>query len=93
MVVLDLNTNDIRDNIDRQVLCGMERFDQQLCRIASQSIDGGSGSLTVKLSAFDPYPLGRRLYRFRRLGRLVVGTRYKDASLCICQELHWFGDY
>ena len=92
MVILDLNTDKAPDRNDRQVLCGLERLDQQLCRIASH-VYCASTRLTVKLSASDPYALGRRLPRFRRVGQLVVGTRYRNASSPIFAELHWIGDY
>lgn len=92
-VVLDLNMSDIFQPIDRRVIDGLEGLDEQLCRIASQSFGHFSRGLTVKLSAFDPCSLGKRFRRFRRLGRLIVGTRYASDSVCICGELRWIGYY
>jgi len=92
-IVLDLNTNHIPQRINRQVAYGLECLDQQLCRIASQSPNYASQQLTVKLSAYNPYSFGRHFRRFRRLGRLIVGTRYRDSDVCICGELCWIGDY
>lgn len=92
-VVLDLNTNDTSQHINREVICGLQYLDLQLCRIASQSSNYVPRDLTVKLSAFEPYSFGKHFYRFRRLGRLIVGTRYSDANVCICGELCWIGDY
>ena len=91
-VILDLNIDKAPDRNERQVLFGLEQLDQQLCRIASR-VYHASTLLTVKLSASDPYALGKRLPRFRRVGQLVVGTRYRDADSPICAELHWIGDY
>lgn len=91
-IVLDLNTNDIFKHSDWRVLSGLEQLDRQLCRVASQA-EYAPGCLTVGLSAFDPYPLGSCLSGFRRVGRLVVGTRYNDTNLCICGRLRWIEDY
>lgn len=92
-IVLDLNTNNILRNIDRQVIYWLECIDQQLCYVASRSSYSASRRLMVKLSAHDPWSFGRRFHRFRRLGRLIVGTRYMVAGTCICGELCWIGDY
>ena len=92
-VVLDLNTNNIFQHIDRRVINGLECLDEQLCRISSQSFGLVSRGLTVKLSAFDPCSFGKRLCRFRKVGRLIVGTRYANDNVCICGELHWIGYY
>jgi hypothetical protein len=91
-IVLDLNTNDASNHSDQRVLYGMKQLDQQLCRIALQA-DYTSGCPIVGLSALDPYALGIYLSRFRKIGRLVVGTRYDGDDLCICGRLRWIGDY
>ena len=86
-ITLDLNAQDVKDTSNHEYLQSFRKLDAELYRIASAR--QGGGKTVVKLSANNPFALGLCLRRFRRDGRLVLGTRYGEPF--DFGEVHWFG--
>lgn len=86
-ITLDLNAQHVRDTSTHEYFQGFRKLDAELHRIASahQGVD----KTVVKLSANNPFALGLCLRRFRRCGKLVLGTRYGEQFGF--GDVQWFG--
>ena len=85
-ITLDLNTEDARDASDQEYLRSFRKLDANLHCIASTY--RGVGETVVKLSASKPFVLGLCLRRFRRCGKLILGTRSGEPFGC--GDVRWF---
>ena len=88
-VVLDLNVDRGAGRDASFFLEGIGGLDERLCRMAELSVANvGPENFTVALSALYPLLSAGRLARFRRIGSLVLGTRYRKSG--VCGEVFWF---
>ena len=91
-VVLDLNVDRATSPTMDSFLVGMEGLDERLCRMAELSATTvGLDVYTVMLSALDPRLSADRLGRVRRVGKLVLGTRYRESK--VCGDVFWLGEH
>lgn len=88
-VVLDLNVDRGAGRDASFFLEGVGELDERLCRMAKLSAANvGSEIFTVAFSALYPFLSTGRLARVRRMGALVLGTRYRESG--VCGEVFWF---
>ena len=68
---------------------GVGGLDERLCHMAELSVANvGPNVFTVAFSAVYPFHSASRLARVRRIGTLVLGTRYRKSG--VCGEVFWF---
>jgi hypothetical protein len=85
-ITLDLNAENAAATSNTEFLRSFRRLDSKLYQIASSYL--GVGSTVVKLSAGNPHALGLCLRRFRRSGKLILGTRFENLS-CL-GDVQWY---
>jgi hypothetical protein len=86
-ITLDLNVEEAAGTSSAKFRRDFRKLDSELSRIASNYL--GIGSTVVKLSTSNPHALSLCLRRFKRSGKLVLGTRYRGSSGL--GEVQWYG--
>ena len=84
-ITLDLNAG-VGDSSNQEYIRNFWRLDARLHGIASAY--RGADKTVVKLSTNTPFVLGLCLRRFRRCGKLVLGTR--GSKSFVLGDVQWF---